>query len=657
MTIPALNLEQRDLSVRPQDDLFRYMNGTWYDQVEIPADRASWGSFEVLRERSEEAVRDIITSVEADDNPYSEASLIAKLYHSFMDEDTVNAKGVAVLDHLLARIDKITSIDELMTYLGWATRHGMGELFGMEVEVDAGDPTRYAFHVYQSGLGLPDESYYREDSFAEIRKAYVAHIETMFTLHGIDDAASRANAVMELETAIAGCHWDKVKVRDLDQMYFPQSFADFCAAAPQINFEAMFTAAHLTEDHYGRIINCQRSFPADVARLLIDIRLEDWKNWARWSMINEAAPFLTDAVSKANFDFYSKTLNGVPVQRPRWKRGVELVQGVLGEAIGKQYVDRHFSQTAKTRMDELVANLIKAYHESISALDWMSDDTKKEALHKLSKFTPKIGYPAKWRDYSSLKLRADDLLGNVIRSSRFEFDYRIGKLAGPVDLDEWEMYPQTVNAYYHPLRNEIVFPAAILQPPFFNEYADDAVNYGGIGAVIGHEIGHGFDDQGSTCDGDGRLRNWWTDADQAAFKERTQALIDQYGALSPMEYPELKVNGEMTIGENIGDLGGLTIAYKAWRLSLPRDEEGNVIEPEPIDGLTAAQRFFLSWSQVWNGKDRPENVRERIATDPHSPREIRANQTVRNSDAFHEAFQTKPGDGEWLDPEHRVSIW
>ena len=434
-------------------------------------------------------------------------------------------------------------------------------------------------------------------------------------------------------------------------MYNLMSLAEFSAGSAALHWRTFMAGAEIDERHMAELVVEQPSFFTEVAALLTDDRLQTWKIWLKWRVIGSYAPYLSSAFVDENFAFYGTTLQGTPQLRERWKRGVGLVEGALGEAVGKVYVERHFSPVAKQRMDELVANLIKAYHSSITELAWMTDETKAEALTKLAKFRPHIGFPSKWRDYSALEIAVDDLIGNVQRASSFELDRSLTKIGQPVDREEWLMTPQTVNAYYHPLKNEIVFPAAILQPPFFNEHADDAVNYGGIGAVIGHEIGHGFDDQGSTCDGDGALRDWWTEADRAAFDERTGALIGQYDALSPIEAPDSHVNGKLTIGENIGDLGGLSIALKAYRIA-----RGDAT-PEPVDGYTDEQRLFLSWGAIWQSKSRPEMIKQRLATDPHSPNEFRCNQIVRNVDDFYAAFGVTEGDELWLEPEERVAIW
>ncbi|WP_091970514.1 M13 family metallopeptidase [Propionibacterium cyclohexanicum] len=654
MSTLAFHFEDFDTTVPPTDDLFRHVNGKWLKTATIPEDRGSWGAFDKLREDSESAVHEIIESLrtsEDSSDPDSEAAKIANLYGSFMDEDAIEELGTEPLAPLFSRIDAIESVAELAGFWGWCTRHGINALGDFDNDSDPGNPQRYLMFVGQSGIGLPDEEYYRLPEYQTIREQYLAHITRSFELAGIADAPAQATAAFELETQIAACHWDKVRTRDMVEMYYPQSWADFTAATPQLEWDAFLAGAQLPAEAVAEVVNCQRTFFADAAGLVVPSRLPDWRSWARWQVVNSLSPYLNKALSTASFDFYSKTLRGVPQQRPRWKRGVSLTEGVLGEAIGKLYVAKHFPPATKDAADQLVANLLAAYRQSIGELDWMTDQTKEQALDKLSKFRAKIGYPDTWRDYSALHIDPHDLVGNVLRSDSFDFDHTIEQLSGPVDRDEWFMYPQTVNAYYHPLRNEIVFPAAILQPPFFNVDADDAVNYGGIGAVIGHEIGHGFDDQGSTCDGDGRLRNWWTDADRAAFEERTHALIAQYSELAPSVCPDVHVNGDLTIGENIGDLGGLTIAVRAWRIAT----QGSA--PQPIDGYSGLQRLFLGWAQVWQDLTRPEQMRQSLAVDPHAPDEIRCNQVARNIPAFHEAFATKPTDGMWLDPAARVRIW
>ena len=650
VTVPALDFSAFDRSVRVQDDLFRHVNGTWLDKTEIPEDKPLTGAFMQLRDAAEEAVRDIITTLEPG-APGTEQQQVADLYASFMDADAVEAAGAAPLAGPLERIAAVQTPEELMRLVGAHSRRAVRGLLDLEAESDPGDPTRYLMFLGQGGIGLPDEAYYREDDYAEIRAAYQKHVAATLALAGFADAEAQAEAVLALETDIAAAHWDKVRCRDLRQMYNLMELAAFESSAPQLPFRAWLEGLGVPERAVHELVVAQPSFFTEVAALLTPERLPAWRSWAAWNLVSSMSPYLASAFVDERFAFYGTTLSGTPKLRERWKRGVDLVEGALGEAVGKLYVERHFSPTAKDRMDVLVANLIEAYRRSITALDWMTEETKAKALDKLDKFRPKIGYPDTWRDYSALEISPTDLIGNVMRSAQFELDRDIAKIGSPIDRDEWLMTPQTVNAYYHPLRNEIVFPAAILQPPFFNEPADDAVNYGGIGAVIGHEIGHGFDDQGSTCDGDGRLQNWWTDADRAAFEERTKVLIAQYDALSPAQTPDQHVNGALTIGENIGDLGGLSIAFLAHAIATEGTSE------EPVDGYTPAQRLFLSWGAVWQSKSRDEMVRQRLATDPHSPNEFRCNQIVRNLDAFYAAFGVTLEDGLWLDPEQRVSIW
>ncbi|MEN0071453.1 MAG: M13-type metalloendopeptidase, partial [Propionicimonas sp.] len=562
-----------DPAVRPQDDLFRHVNGRWLAVTPIADDKAAAGGFVDLRDEAELAIRDIVTGLSGA-APGTEAAQIEHLYGSFVDVDRVNARGLDPLAPILAEIDAIDGLDDLLDYFGRSLRRGTGAPFAVDVDADPGEPARYSLFLAQAGLGLPDEEYYRLEQHGDILRAYHEHLDRTLMMAGISGSA--AGVIVDLETAVAGLHWDKVRTRDLVAMYNPTSLADLDATG--LAWSRVLAAAGLGVD---TVIVMQPSYVEGLAGLLIEARVEDWKTWAKWAATSHLSPFLPEAMAQARFDFYGTVLQGTPVIRERWKRGVDLVERELGEAVGKLYVERHFSPVAKQRMDDLVANLIQAYRVSITALDWMTDQTRVEALEKLDKFTPKIGYPDQWKDYSALEIVPGDLLGNVLRAASFSFDEEVGKLGGPIRRHEWLMTPQTVNAYYHPLRNEIVFPAAILQPPFFDAAADDAVNYGAIGSVIGHEIGHGFDDQGSTCDGEGRLRDWWTAEDKAAYQARTGALVDQYDNLRPTQVPEVKVDGRLTLGENIGDLGGLGIAYRAWQLAT------DGVEPGPVDDLSS----------------------------------------------------------------------
>ncbi|MCE3553605.1 peptidase M13 [Pseudonocardia sp. RS11V-5] len=646
----GLDLRWVDPGTRPQDDLFGHVNGRWLTGHVIPDDRAQDGAFRDLRDRAEEDVRAIVEGAAgAADSP--EARQIADLYASFMDTATIEAKGVDPLRPLLAEIAHAADKAELAAVLGRRQRHERASLFGIYVSTDAKDSERYLVHLSQSGLGLPDESYYREDAYAEIRAKYVTHLERLAGLVGLEDPAGLAATVMELETALAAASWDRVTNRDAEKTYTLMTWAAVQANAPEFPWASWHAALRAPEGAFDEVVVRQPSFVLAAAKLWEELPLEQWKAWLSIRTASASADYLTGAVVDEDFDFYGRTLSGTPALRERWKRGVSVVESAIGEAVGKLYVERHFPAAAKDRMVELVANLVEAYRQSISALDWMSPATRERALEKLGKFTPKIGYPDKWKDYSALEIAADDLLGNVLRAAEWDFDYELNRIGGPVDHDEWLMTPQTVNAYYHPRMNEIVFPAAILQPPFFDPEADDAANYGGIGAVIGHEIGHGFDDQGSRYDGDGNMTDWWEAADRAEFDRRSKALIDQYDALSPAGLPDHKVNGALTVGENIGDLGGLTIAIKAYRIAT----EGT--EPPVIDGFTGLQRVLIGWAQVWRAATRDAEAIRRLTIDPHSPPDLRCNAVVTNLDAFHEAFEVQESDALFTAPEARVRIW
>ncbi len=630
------------------------MNGRWLAEHEIPADRAADGAFRELYDRAEQQIRDLIEEAAQAGAPAgTDQQRIGDLYASFMDEQTVNRLGVRPLLDELATIDAAADRTELAAVLGALQRTGVGGGAGAYVNTDAKNSSRYLLYLNQSGLGLPDESYYRDEAHAEVLAAYPAHIARMFALVYRDgDHRDTAERILALETKLAAAHWDVVKRRDAELSYNLRTFTDLADEAPGFDWTGWITALGTTPEQAAELVARQPDYLTAFAELWSSADLEDWKAWLRWRVIHARAFLLTDELVAEDFEFYGRTLSGTQEIRERWKRGVSVVENLMGFALGKLYVERHFPPEAKSRMDELVANLREAYRVSISQLDWMTPQTREKALAKLDKFTPKIGYPAKWRDYSALEIRRDDLYGNYRRGYAVEFDRDIAKLGGPVDRDEWFMTPQTVNAYYNPGMNEIVFPAAILQPPFFDAEADDAANYGGIGAVIGHEIGHGFDDQGSKYDGDGNLVDWWTDEDRTEFEARAKALIEQYDAYSPRELSgEHRVNGAFTVGENIGDLGGLSIALLAYRLSLGGREA------PVIDGLTGEQRVFFGWAQVWRTKYRPEEAIRRLAVDPHSPPEFRCNGVVRNIDAFYEAFGVTESDELYLEPERRVRIW
>ncbi|MBF6178712.1 M13 family metallopeptidase [Nocardia otitidiscaviarum] len=651
----GIDLSHVDASVRVQDDLFAHVNGQWLDSYEIPADRAVDGAFRTLYDQAELDVQRIIQNAAASNaEPGTEERKIGDLYSSFMDETAVAAAGLTPIAEELEAVRAVTNRGEFAALLGRLQRTGVGGALAYYVDTDDKDSTRYLVHATQSGIGLPDESYYRQDDYAEIRDKYVAHIRRMFELAGLEVDAER---VFELERKLAAGHWDVVRRRDAELSYNLTTFDALAAEHPEFDWAAWTSALAEGLDRSGpelfaEIVVRQPDFVRTFARLWASEPLADWQAWATWRVLKGRAAYLTADLVEENFDFYGRTLTGAQENRERWKRGVSLVQELLGEAVGKLYVAEHFPPEAKARMVELVGNLQEAYRRNIAQLDWMSPETRKAALAKLEKFTPKIGYPDTWRDYSAVAIDPTDLVGNFRRGYAAEHDRDLNKLGGPVDRGEWFMTPQTVNAYYNPGMNEIVFPAAILQPPFFDMNADDAANYGGIGAVIGHEIGHGFDDQGSKYDGDGNMVDWWTESDRTEFGKRTRALIDQYNALSPKDLSDdHKVNGEFTIGENIGDLGGLSIALEAYKISL----EG--AEPPVIDGLTGLQRVFFGWAQVWRTKARPEEAIRRLAVDPHSPPEFRCNGVIRNLDSFHEAFGVEPGDALYLEPAQRVKIW
>ena len=646
----GITLSNIDRNVRPQDDLYQFVNGAWLNSTAIPDDRPLEGTFTSLRDEAELAVKAIIEEAAAKGAGASGVEQkIGGLYASFMDEAAAEAKGLDPLRDRLEEVRGVTSVQELMRLIGRLFRADVSGLFGIYPAPDAGNPERILLYIAQGGLGLPDESYYREEKFAPIVSAYNAYIAKLFGLAGIPDAGAAADRIVALEKAIASHHWDNVTLRDPRKTYNLKTAEEAAGLLPLL--DDWFEAARIDAAKRSEIVVSTPDFFTGAAALLESEDLSTWKEWLTLRVLSSAAPYLSADFVDTNFDFYGTTLSGTPQNKERWKRGVAVVEAALGEAVGQIYVERHFPAGHKARMQTLVANLIEAYRQSITSLEWMGEATKAEALKKLDAFRPKIGFPEKWIDYSSVEIDPNDLLGNVERAHDADVERHLDEVGKPVDLDKWLMTPQTVNAYYHPMLNEIVFPAAILQPPFFNAEADDAVNYGGIGAVIGHEIGHGFDDQGSQFDGSGALRNWWTEEDRAAFETRTAKLVAQYDALSPYAAPGHTVNGKLTLGENIGDLGGLTIAYKAYQLSL------DGAEPEVIDGFTGQQRFFMSWAAGWRQVIRAEEAIRRLATDPHSPNEFRTNAIARNLDAFHEAFAVTEQDRMWMDPADRVSIW
>ena len=657
----GLDLTQLDAGVRPQDDLYLHVNGRWIADHVIPPDRAFDGALRALRDQAEEQVLAIIDDARAQvaaGAADADSAKVGALYASFMDTEAVEVARLGPLAADLAVIDAATDKTSLVTALGTLQRTGGAGAVEFYVDNDARHPEQYVVYLVQSGLGLPDESYYREEQYAPFLDAYAPHVARMLRLAQVADddeqAAEKAARVVALERALATHHWDVVKDRDADLTYNPTTLAQLCDQAPAFDWRAWVGAMGAPEGSLDQVVVREPSYAQGFAQLWDALPLADWQDWMRFHVVSSRASLLHEEMVEADFDFYGRALTGAQEVRARWKRGVSLVEGAMGEAVGRIYVQRHFPPDHKAAMDVLVANLVEAYRRSISALTWLGEETKAKALAKLATFTPKIGYPVRWRDYSALETDPGDLVGNVRRAHAWAQDYELGKIGRPVDRDEWFMTPQTVNAYYNPGMNEIVFPAAILQPPFFDPARDDAANYGGIGAVIGHEIGHGFDDQGSKYDGTGALVDWWTADDRAEFEKRTGALVAQYAQLSPRQLAgSHRVNGALTIGENIGDLGGLTIALRAYEIALG----GPVTDGPVVDGLTAAQRVFVSWAQAWRSKGRDEEVVRRLATDPHSPEEFRCNQVVRNIDEFADAFGLAPSDGLWLDPEDRVRIW
>ncbi len=642
--------------VRVQDDLYRAVNGKWLDETEIPADKSNYGSFTALADLSQERIRTIIEQAAAADHPEgSDEQKVGDFYKSFMDESRVEQLDAKPLQAELDKIGALKTHEDVVRYLGEANFLGVQSPIGFYVGQDDKNSTRYLPAIVQSGTTLPDRDYYLKDDekFAAAREALKSYIAIIFGL--LDRATeSTPEALLKLETQLAEVQWERTELRDANKRYNLFKLDDWSKKSPGIDWSSYFEAAGvgqitelnvMTPSYFEALDSIFRETPVSV-----------WQDYLAFKLLDATAPILSQEFVNAHFDLHGKALAGIPEQQPRWKRGVNAAAGegagdfgVLGDVVGRLYVQEYFQPAAKARMDELVSNLLKAYEISINDLTWMTDATKEQAQEKLAKITTKIGYPDKWRDYDALTIRPDDLFGNMVRSLRVEYRRMIDKLGKPVDRDEWGMTPQTVNAYYNPGMNEIVFPAAILQPPFFNSEADDAVNYGGIGAVIGHEISHGFDDQGSKYDGDGNLKNWWSDEDREAFKALTERLVSQYEEYSPL--PGRNVNGRLTLGENIADLSGLSIAYKAYQLSL------NGATAEEIAGWSGDQRFFLGWSQVWRRKYRDAEMMQRLLTDPHSPSWYRANGPVINIDAFYDAFAVEQGDALFKPPSERIRIW
>jgi putative endopeptidase len=621
----GVEVEYIDPSVRAQDDFFTYLNGKWIKSTEIPADKSSWGSFAKLRDDTQPVLRAIIEkSASSKPAAGTDAQRIGDFYASFMDEPKLEQLGLTPLNAELAKIAAIKDKSELPAMLAHLGQLGVTVPFDFGIHQDAKDSTKYVADIGQGGLGMPDRDYYlkpEDKKLADARAKYQVHVEKMLTLAGEKDAAAKARAIVAFETEIAKIQWTKVENRNPVKTYNKVMLADMAKIAPGFNWQAWLDAAAITPKTTYVIVS-QPTYLKAFTGVAEQTSLDTWKAYLQLHLIEGYASYLSKAFVDERFSFYGTTLSGVTEMEPRWKRGVGAVERTVGESVGKLYVEQNFPAERKARMEALVKNLLAAYKDSINKLDWMSPATKKEAQEKLAKFTPKIGYPNKWKDY---------------------------KLGKPIDRDEWGMTPQTVNAYYNPELNEIVFPASILQPPFFDANADDAVNYGGIGAVIGHEISHGFDDQGAQYDGNGNLRDWWTAADHTNFAAKTKMLVNQYNGYSPL--PGYNVNGELTLGENIADNSGLAIAYKAYKLSLKG-------KPAPvINGLTGDQRFYMGWGQVWRVKMREAQQVVQVKTDPHSPGQFRANGTLMNQPAFYEAFGVKQGDKMYLAPKERVIIW
>ena len=646
----GLAVNNIDKSVRPQDDLYKFVNNGWLKSTPIPADKSSYGTFTMLFDQSLERLKTIMEeSAAAKAGPGSETQKVGDFYKSYLDTDRLETLGLTPVQSAFKEVDGITSKAALAGWFARSQHLGVNSPVLFSVNQDQKDPTQYIGYLSQGGLGLPDRDYYFKDDEPSkvIRAAYLKHIETMFTYAGFADPASSAQKIYALEEKLAKGQWTQVENRDPQKTYNKVETAKLSTLTSDYEWKDFMNGLGIAGQ--SAIIVRQPTYITAFGEAMKSGSLDDWKLYAKWRVLTSAASYLSKKFDDEDFNFNRKTLTGAQQQEPRWKRAAQDADNLMGEAVGKIYVQKYFPPEAKARMEKLVQNLLAAYAQSIRSLDWMTPETIQAAETKLSKFTYKIGYPDHWRDYSALQIKPDELLGNIQRAVDFEYNRNLNKLGKPVDRSEWGMTPQTINAYYNPVLNEVVFPAAILQPPFFDMNGDDAVNYGAIGAGIGHEIGHGFDDSGSQYDGDGDLRNWWTDKDRKEFETRTGKLVDQYNSFEPL--PGEHVNGKLTLGENIGDLGGLSIAYKAYKLSL-NGKEGPV-----LDGYTADQRFFMGWAHIWARLYRDEDLRRRLVTDPHSLSEYRCNGVVRNIPEFYTAFGVKEGDRLFLKPEDRVKIW
>ena len=646
----GLYLKDMDDSIKPGDDFNAYVNGAWVEKTEIPADKASYGVGYIVHEESQANIKAIIDeSASGKFSQGSDEQKVGDLYYSYTDREKRNQLAVTPLENEFKKIAAISNYDELAVYFAAANKLGYGTPFSLGQYVDFKNPDSYMMYTWQAGLGLPDREYYftEGEKSANIRAKYLSHIEKMLSLSGLKDAAQAAKTIMALEVRLAAEHMKKEQTRDMVALYNKIPLTELKTIMPDFNWQGYLTEAGIS-DIDGLVIT-QLDYQKALNNIIKATDIKDWQLFLQWGVINANSTSLSQAIDDEHFDFYSKTLRGIEAPLPDWRRGVSLVNNHLGEVVGKVYVKRHFPPEAKEKMLTLVNNLLAAYEDSIKQLDWMSAETKLQALDKLSKFTPKIGYPDIWKDYSTLSIKRDDLVGNIERANLVVYQQNLAKQKGPVQKHEWNMTPQTVNAYYNPPMNEIVFPAGILQPPYFDLNAESAVNYGAIGAVIGHEIGHGFDDSGATFDGDGVLRNWWTDKDKAMFKQRTNQLVAQYDGFKVFD--DLHVNGTFTLGENIGDLGGLSIALAAYKNSL-KGKKSPV-----MDGFTGEQRVFLSWGKSWQKVMRDEALRVQVNTDPHSPAQFRVNGVVRNIPEFYALFDVKEGDALYLPPNERVKIW
>jgi predicted metalloendopeptidase len=650
----GIELQYVDASVRPQDDFYQHVNGKWLASFQIPPDKVSYDPWDKLVDDAREQLRDIIEGLQQHADPAdADQQKIADLYASFMDEAAAEKLGVSPLAKDFAAIEALRDKQEIAALMAHLNRIGVSAPFTPYVHQDAKDATRYVFDLAQDGLGLPDRDYYlqHDPKLGQARGQYLQHVQKMLQLAGDANAEREAQQIMALETALAKVQWTKVDNRNPVKTYNKYEFAKLAQLAPGFDWPAYLAGSGVAGATDYLVIK-QPSYMTGFAALLASTPLPVWKVYFRWHLLSDLAPYLSKAYVDENFAFYGTALSETPQNRPRWKRGVGLVENSIGEALGRIYVARHFPPESKARMDQLVQNLLAAYRQDIDKLDWMSPATKQKAQQKLAKFTPKIGYPVSWRDYSALQIRHDDLMGNVLAAHEFEYDRNLHKLGKPIDRNEWFMTPQTVNAYYNPELNEIVFPAAVLRPPLFNPAADDAVNYGGIGAVIGHEISHGFDDEGSQYDGNGNLLGtpgWFTQDDYQRFKAKTKMLVGQYAAHEPV--PGFHVNGELTLGENIADNSGLAIAYQAYQISL-----GGKSAPV-IDGLSGDQRFYMGYTHIWMQKIRTSEAILEMKTDPHSPEALRGQLPLMNQPAFYPAFGIKRGDRMYLPPEQRVSLW